>query len=126
MPRFAKSGAMTKTFNPTEPNSKAFYDFLHQQGVQDQEIDGTVVQDKQAKPADAEATVPSLVPQKDGKVSGQEVVAFVFNNFVKYSQQLQDHFKKLGLDISWLKPDGSIDETKKKACLTKLADGGPK
>ncbi|MBL7685197.1 MAG: hypothetical protein JNK65_04075, partial [Deltaproteobacteria bacterium] len=103
--------------------TKHFYDWLQHQGYSPQNFDGAL-----SDQYDKFGSQVCREGEKNNRIESQEVYALVFSNFDQYSKSLlkteKDPFKKIGLDLSWLKSDSSgkdlfqvSDEFKKKVTL---------
>lgn len=88
---------MAKAAGSSLSNGQAFYNFLHREGIPDRVIEGRDSTEPAGK--SAKGTKEKAVPT-------QAVFAYVFNHWAKYSGKLQEHFKKLGLDLTQLKEAG--------------------
>lgn len=98
---------MGKTVLESGSPSRFFLDQLHQAGVSDRAIDGSVADDAVGGP---KVGVCRVGEAKDGKVERSEVFAVAFNNLVKHGETIKRYFQKLGLkEVEHLQQDGTFD-----------------
>ena len=98
---------MGKTVLESGSPAQFFLDQLHQAGLSDREIDGSVADDAVGGPR---VGICRVGEPKDGKVEKSEVFAVAFNNLVKHGETIKRYFQKLGLnEVEHLKPDGTFD-----------------
>lgn len=88
--------------------TRTFYDWLHQKGY-DKKVDGAT-----SETVDPSGEVKYKAGVPDHKIAASEVYAFVFSHFNEYAKAFlqtdKDPFKKIGLDLSWLKESQSSQE----------------
>ncbi len=98
---------MGKTVLEPGSPSKFFLDQLHQAGLSDRDIDGSVADDAVGGPR---VGICRVGEPKDGKVEKSEVFAVAFNNLVKHGETIKRYFQKLGLnEVEHLRPDGTFE-----------------
>lgn len=106
---------MTTKAGTTDTSTQAFYKYLHQKGVSDQQIEGAATEGAQGAQAQA--------APKDGKPDAGDVFAYVFKHFPEHQKQITEHFKSLGLDLSFFDANGNITPAKLAEINQKLSGG---
>lgn len=114
---------MGKTVLDSGSPSNFFLDQLHQAGLNDRDIDGSVADDAIGGP---QVGICRTGQAKDGKVEKSEIFAVAFNNLVKHGDTIKRYFQKLGLrEVEHLSPDGQFDAAYQESVKDELLGKDP-